>query len=81
MYSKILPTEIILQIYEYCDVETRIKLNSLMKWNYYDVHPYSVKIFDTIRPPQYRIREDGQIYINIIMCVKLPIKNTPIKWC
>jgi hypothetical protein len=84
MYSKILPTEIILEIYEYCDVETRIKLNSLMKWSYYSMNPYNgVKIFGRKHNSRVisGICKDGQLSMNIIMHVKLPEKNIPMKWC
>lgn len=81
MYLKILPTEIILKIYEYCDVETRIKLNSLMKWDYYSVNPYDVKIFGRKHDSRviFGIHEDGQLSMNIIMHVKLTEKNITTK--
>lgn len=36
----ILPTEILLHIYDYANPETRIKLNRIFGWSYYVKNPY-----------------------------------------
>lgn len=40
----ILPSEIMLEIYNYSNVETRIKLNRALSWSYYTKNPfYNIK--------------------------------------
>jgi hypothetical protein len=36
----ILPTELFLHIYDYSDMETRIKLNRIFGWSYYFRNPF-----------------------------------------
>jgi hypothetical protein len=36
----ILPTEIMLEIYDYSNIETRIKLNSILRLSYYVKNPF-----------------------------------------
>lgn len=46
----ILPVELILQIYDYSDAETRIKLNKIFNWSYYDKNPfYNIPIRCNVR--------------------------------
>ena len=35
-----LPVELLLKIYDYSDSETRIKMNRIFKWSYYDKNPF-----------------------------------------
>lgn len=40
----ILPSEIMLEIYNYSNIETRIKLNRALSWSYYTKNPfYNIK--------------------------------------
>lgn len=36
----ILPNEILLEIYNYSDTETKIKLNKVFKWSFYHKNPF-----------------------------------------
>jgi hypothetical protein len=36
----ILPMEIMVMIYDYSDIETRIKMNKIFKWSYYLKNPF-----------------------------------------
>lgn len=37
-------TEIILEIYKFCDIETRLTLNKIFKWSYKMVNPLQDKL-------------------------------------
>jgi len=36
----ILPNEILLEIYNYSDIQTKIKLNKAFKWSFYHKNPF-----------------------------------------
>jgi hypothetical protein len=36
----ILPNEILLDIYDYSDIQTKIKLNKVFKWSFYSKNPF-----------------------------------------
>jgi hypothetical protein len=36
----IFPNEIMLQIYEHCDAQTRIAVNRVCQWNYRNANPF-----------------------------------------
>jgi hypothetical protein len=45
----ILPIELILGIYDYCDKETRININRAFKWSYKNTNPFKDYQFGTLR--------------------------------
>lgn len=44
----LLPNEILLYIYDYSDIETKIKLNKILKWSFYSKNPFHNIINKTI---------------------------------
>lgn len=73
-----LPNELLLQIYNYTDCETKIKLNTVFKWSYYDINPLQ-NVFKRFTPPKYYdfFHNYNLLTANYIMLRSLLIKGLP----
>ena len=46
----LLPLDINVEIYKRCDKETRLKMNKIFKWNFYNMNPFFDYFHPTERP-------------------------------
>ena len=52
--DKVLPNELLIIIYKMSDIQTRIKLNKVFKWNFRIMNPYQDTLFN--RKKSYKSR-------------------------
>lgn len=57
----LLPNEILLYIYDYSDIQTKIKLNKIFKWSFYHKNPFHNLNFKGTN----RLQDTRKIYTRI----------------